>query len=480
MVDSDRNRIARGATLYNKKKENDATTKKALSRVRQRIDKLKKEGNPLEYETALHDENYFPKILSFLTKHGIEVIQYKDKYVLRRVRVRMGRLKLTSYRDYLQHLEANPLEITELKESLSINVTRFYRNRDTFDLIRDQVFPDLLQAAHLAGRKEVSVWSAGCAVGAEPYTLAMTATSSIASQIRVRIHATDIKNELLSIARNGKYSDQYVAEMEEPEIYKFFHKISDSEYEVIPSIKRLVNFSQHDLMKDPYPANFDMIICRNVLIYVDREAQVEIVKKFMDSLRPGGVLCLGRTETLFGDWRSSMKIISTKHRIYQKIPQSGLVMKPVAPEVDRERKRVKKTSSIRDSKSEISRRTAELENFRKTYEERKKTWEERMAKYRSEREERAKTRTFSSSSTNNFRQSIRDKNKPDMGINPNRFAPGGSLSYLRSSLKKTKAEKDATVKDRKEVMDIKPTDTPEEIYRKLQAKKKAREKRFRN
>lgn len=374
-------RVARGATLYSKKdKENKDKSE------RQPVD-INNLQFPTENIKSIPDTEYEDRVISELGKAGIEVNQYKKRYLLRRIRVRLGRLRLNTYREYLDHIRKNPGEIAKLQESLSINVTRFFRNRDTFDELKQAILPELVRTVNKNNNRDIKMWSAGCAVGAEPYTLAIICEQVIPSNINVRILGTDIKDELLSTARYGIYSEPYLAEMSDYEITKYFDRTENGDFSLKSSIKKCVQFNNIDLMKLDFPQGLDLIVCRNVLIYVDRDAQNDIIAHFFKSLNPGGYLVLGRTETLFSDWRKHVNIVSTKHRIYQK--------KESAINVDVEDfkrplfdKKTKKDTEkvIKAIEIKSNNRLDDLRNFKKTFEERKKLWEEKLEQQKKERE----------------------------------------------------------------------------------------------
>ncbi|MCE7737400.1 MAG: protein-glutamate O-methyltransferase CheR [Candidatus Heimdallarchaeota archaeon] len=515
MVEQDKKKVARGATLYSdktKKVRNSPEDNEIRNRVRKRIREMNSE--PLStIIKPVKDEKYKKQVIEFLGRHGIEVTSYKERYITRRVKVRLGRLRLSSYKDYLLYLQSNPQEIRSVKESLSINVTRFFRNRDTFDLIKEKMFPEMLNRAKETSKLELKLWSAGCAVGAEPYSLAILAADSIASQIKVNILATDVKNELISIAKSGVYNEQYLAEMDKIEVTKNFKKISEENFELLNSIKKLVTFRQHDLMKDSYPSNLDMIVCRNVLIYVDRDTQLEIVKKFFDALRPGGILVLGRTETLFGDWRKDVDILSTKHRIYQKKAGLGSSYKmqiedkreKFTEKISRKRSApISKRSTLKSQITTQDSRLEELRDFRKTFEERKAIWDlqiEEQEKTVGERSIKSHPRTFRSVSSSIDRSKLKTKTTsslkedtsktkriPSGKLTGEKFKAGlkprtdkGILSNYRSMLVKTKNPvRTASVrrdKKKENNLEFNYKQTPEEIYRTLMKKKRQREAR---
>ena len=372
-------KVAKGATLgigsgpesYRSNKERRMVRKKSIGSF----------PLPIERNDNL-DYGVIPKIIAFLEQYGVMIKSYKEKYIARRLKVRMNRLGIQTFAHYLSYLKTHPHEISTLKESFSINVTRFFRNRDTFELIRDYIVPAIAKQTKGEG-KTLRIWSAGCAVGAEPYTIAMIFDEEVKrNNIRLQILATDINPELLEIAKYGIYDPSYLSEMTTQEAMQFFNLTPDGNYEVKRSIKAYVTFQQHDLMKDQYPKGFDVIFCRNVLIYIDKEAQKDIITKFIDSLNPNGYLAIGRTETLFGNWKDSLRTISGIHRIYQKTrdldaDQEGVVLPSQIRKQDGKRTLVSKSISKERSKR-LNSRMAELANFRQRFEERKNRWEKKM------------------------------------------------------------------------------------------------------
>lgn len=315
--DISKNRVARGATLSARSGPKSANLKLVTKRVKKPHNKKKNTSQPINIR-GKDIENLDP-VLSFLKKSGIGVAAYKRGYLIRRTRARIGRLGLDTYVDYLHYLRNNPKEIIQLQDTLSINVTRFFRNEDTFNFIRDNVLPDLEKINSDSISKKIKIWSAGCAVGAEPYSIAMLCSDRKELVGKVAISASDINRDLIEIAQNGVFSPSYLAEMTESQARKYFIMDIDQNYMIKPSIKKLVKFDQIDLTKDTFPSNYDMIICRNVLIYLDSSMQKIIYEKFYKSLKVGGILVLGRTETLHGPWKEKYKVSSSTHRVYVKI-----------------------------------------------------------------------------------------------------------------------------------------------------------------
>ncbi len=459
--DRDRRMVAKGATLFTSN-----TQKKSVKR---KFSDKKYTHQPSKIKLKqIIDPNNEGAVIKKLESAGIEVNAYKKRYLMRRIKARMSKLNLNSYKGYLEVLNKSKKEITELHESLSINVTRFFRNRDTFETIRDEILPALVKNARVNNRSEIKIWSAGCAVGAEPYSLAMIASDVVPSSVNVRIFASDIKDELINIARFATYSDQYVAEMHPFEINSYFNMNEHGEYIVKPHIKKMVSFSNIDLMKDSYPTGIDLILCRNVLIYIEKESQKKIISNFFRSIRENGMVILGRTETLFVDWRKHIKIISTKHRIYQKIGDTPDEM----PSLDFQNTRtITKRKPVTTSHQK---RLDELKNFRKTYEDRRKSWEERI-KTRSSKSNvlNASDRRFAKNRIIEPNKVSRDKYKARepksrKSISHSTSRSGG-LSNYRDSLKRSPRSISS-------LNNLVGSKSPEEVYRELKKRRSKRKK----
>ena len=270
----------------------------------------------------IEDSEDLQSIISYLIRSGRQITAYKEKYVTRRVRVRMSRLGIASYSKYNSYLRSEASELKKLSASLSINVTRFFRNRDTFEFLKSSVFPELLKRK-VNGK--IKIWSAGCAVGAESYSLAMLAYKFFVSQRKdFTIYGTDVSQELLLIAEKGIYAANYLAELNETEATEFFTRRSDGYYCVKPHIKEKVKYSTQNLLSSQFLKGMDLIVCRNVLIYIGRDTQIKIFDKFATSLNLNGFLVLGRTESMINFPNPSLQVFSPIHRIFQKIENTEI------------------------------------------------------------------------------------------------------------------------------------------------------------
>jgi len=230
-------------------------------------------------------------------RRGIDFSSYKVPTLLRRLNRRLvatGMADVASYRRYLQD---NPNEERHLISSFLIKVTRFFRDAPLYDYLRAEILPELIAAAG-DQRRELRVWSAGCATGEEPYSLAMLIAEAMGGTNRfgVRIFATDLDEDAIAFARRGIYSPATVANLD-PELVDRYFTRRDGSYEIRKAIRSMVVFGHHDLGQRPPFPHVDLILCRNVLIYFTANLQQQALDAFAYSLRDGGYLVLGSSET---------------------------------------------------------------------------------------------------------------------------------------------------------------------------------------
>ncbi len=251
---------------------------------------------------------------------GLTPDVYKDKCLRRRIAVRMRACGVHTYTDYLAVLQRVPPECERLRDALTINVTRFYRNRETWDLLRGSIVPELVAARE--GR--IAAWSAGCASGEEAYTVAMLvaeadrAAGHAERLDRLEIDATDVDRASLERAVSARYRPDAITEL--PADLAARYLVPETEgYRVVPELIRRVTVSRLDLGADPplRPA-YDLILCRNVVIYFDRPMQERLFLTFASRLSPGGVLVLGKVETLLGPARDRLHLVDARERIYRR------------------------------------------------------------------------------------------------------------------------------------------------------------------
>jgi chemotaxis methyl-accepting protein methylase len=250
-------------------------------------------------------------LLAKIERRGLMVTNYKEPCLRRRLAVRMRARGVHTYGDYARLLDTAPDEFDLLLDALTINVTRFFRNPETYAAVRERVVPDL--AAH---HGPVAVWSAGCATGEEPYTLAILFTE-LAGRTRVRIDATDLDPGALAFLQRAEYPASAVEEVPPDLLRRYFSK--GPPYALAREVGKLVHPRRHDLTRDPAPAPpYHLIVCRNVVIYFDRATQEQLFQRFFDALVPGGWLLLGKVETLFGPARQRFAVEDARERLFRR------------------------------------------------------------------------------------------------------------------------------------------------------------------
>ena len=230
----------------------------------------------------------------------MECSQYKDRFLRRRLTVRMRARGANTYQDYLGVLRADPGEIDALVAALAINVSSFFRDAPVFDALRHAVLSPLLAERAQRGERTISIWSAGCASGEEPYSIAIVLKELLKEEFtcwNIAIQATDVDAGALARGRRGRYPPSSFRDPQAEYVQRNF-VLEDGDYTLDPEIRRVVTFQQHDLTRQPPPSRYDLIFCRNVLIYFNRERQSELVQRLVESLSPGGYLVLGMVEMI--------------------------------------------------------------------------------------------------------------------------------------------------------------------------------------
>lgn len=255
-------------------------------------------GAPAPSSTA--GEDLTPVLLKQVLAHnGLDFTRYKRASILRRLQRRMVATGTASLSDYLTYLDRSPDEYTRLITSFLVKVTSFFRDDELFRYLKERVIPDILAYARAHGAQEVRAWSAGCATGEEAYSLAILLREALgeeASDLAIRIYATDVDTAAIAFARRGVYSPAALLGMP-PEYRQRYFRPVDGGFVIAEELRRLVIFGEHDLGRDaPFP-RLDLVLCRNVLIYFTRELQQRASKLFAFSLREGGYLALGKAES---------------------------------------------------------------------------------------------------------------------------------------------------------------------------------------
>ncbi len=252
---------------------------------------------------------------------GFDCSQYRETYIKRRVAVRLRRNHVQSYREYVLFLKRNPDEYNSLINALTINVTHFFRSPGTYRVFKRVVLPGLIEDKKAAGSGRIRIWSAGCASGEEPYSIAMASSEVLGKEMGnycVSIIGTDIDDSSLVIAKKGEYTKHRVKGIDQWYLNRYFTKSDDDAYTVNDRLRGMVRFKRHNLLTDKHPGRMDVIFCRNVIIYLSRELQEGLFDNFYRGLNKGGYLIIGKVETLSKDIRKKFKVVDNKEHVYRK------------------------------------------------------------------------------------------------------------------------------------------------------------------
>jgi chemotaxis protein methyltransferase CheR len=273
-------------------------------------------------------DSFLEKILAEVRKlTGMDFAQYRQKTVVNRVANRMADLGHRTTKAYWRQLQGNGAECLALTEYISINVSCFFRNPIVFEILAQRVLPELLEKKRKAGSQEMRIWSAGCASGEEPYSVAILLHQLLTKEQQewtVHIFATDTDESSLDQARTGVYSKERLEDAKLGLVRQYFHPKGE-DFEILPEIRDMVLFSRDDLTSSKLSApadsvfgGFDLIFCRNVLIYLKTTLQSAVCKKLGHSLNNGGFLILGEAEHLPRSLDEEFMMLGDVNRIFKK------------------------------------------------------------------------------------------------------------------------------------------------------------------
>ncbi|MDD3803590.1 MAG: protein-glutamate O-methyltransferase CheR [bacterium] len=264
------------------------------------------------------DDIDYQMLIEYIRRNiSIDGNLYKERPFKRRLNVRIRHNGLTGYREYLDFLKTNKEEMQKLKDTLTINVTRFFRNRETFDFIEQVVLRNLIK-----NNQKIRILSAGCSTGEEPYSLSMIMKNYLrAYEQQFEIVGIDVDTPSIEKARIGIYSEFSFMELKTEEIERNFRK-NGVYYILSDDIKKNVEFVIMDIKESEQLlqlGKFDLIVCRNILIYFSKDFQEKIIADFHRMLKNDGYLVLGKVEILTGHVKELFETVNRKERVFKKI-----------------------------------------------------------------------------------------------------------------------------------------------------------------
>lgn len=273
-------------------------------------------NNAREFEYTQEDFDFLRKISN--QHSGILVPDDKFDMFYSRLSKRVRLLGFTRFKQYCDYLQHHPeQEFTEFINAVTTNLTSFFREKHHFDYLAETVLPELLKKNQ--AQRQIKVWSAGCSTGEEPYSLAMTLLENVPSGWDVKILATDLDTNVLATAAEGIYALERVTSIGEQRLKRWFQKgvgAQSRKARARADLRRIIHFKQLNLMQDwPMQGVFDVIFCRNVLIYFDRDTKARLVNRYAGLLRQGGHLFIGHSESLH---QIDVPFMLVGHTIYRK------------------------------------------------------------------------------------------------------------------------------------------------------------------
>ncbi len=249
---------------------------------------------------------------------GVDYNNYSERHLRRRFHARMRVVETPRFEDYLKYFKKNKAETEKLRELLTVNVTKFKRDEDVWNILEDEVIPHILERKKDDIFKKVKVWSAGCATGEEPYSLAISyLKNDRGKKFSLSIRATDLDEEALNFARYGRYPSKSVKNLSTSEKRKFFGK-ENGEWVVKKDVKELVKYERKDIFKTSFTKKFDLILCRNLMIYFNNESKSELMERLVESLNEGGFLVIGMAENLRAPAKDKVEAYNLKKRVFIK------------------------------------------------------------------------------------------------------------------------------------------------------------------
>jgi len=264
----------------------------------------------------------FEALLNYIKQNrGFDFTGYKRSSLMRRVDKRMQLIGVEDYASYLNYLEVHPDEFAHVFNTILINVTEFFRDPAAWDFLKTEIIPKI--AANRNGQP-IRIWSAGCASGEEPYSVAMLMAEALGFDgvgDNIKIYATDVDEEALSHARQATYTEREVAGVPEELRVRYFD-IVDKKYVFHKELRRAVIFGRQDIIQDPPISRIDLLICRNTLMYFNSDLQTIILNRFHFALDSSGFLFLGRAEMLFSHG-SLFTPVDLRPRVFAKVPATN-------------------------------------------------------------------------------------------------------------------------------------------------------------
>ena len=251
-----------------------------------------------------YEYNEFKKDVYKLTNINLDL--YKERQMKRRIESLIARKGFSGFEDFFKGMKQDVDLLHTFVTYLTINVSQFYRNPAQWETFDKEIIPYLIQNFG----KKITIWSAACSTGDEPYTIAMILAKHLDFN-EFNVIATDIDDEVLKYAKEGVYSSKSLVDLPKEYLNKYFKQIDDGNFKVSDELKARISFKKHNLLEDAYFNDVNMIVCRNVVIYFTDEAKDDVYRKFNRSLKKDGILFIGSTEQILKSKDLGFEVLKT-------------------------------------------------------------------------------------------------------------------------------------------------------------------------
>jgi chemotaxis methyl-accepting protein methylase len=253
-------------------------------------------------------------------ERGLDLHQYRRAYVERRLAARMRALNMHTYRQYERFIDEHPEEYAKMLDTLTINVTDFFRDTTVYDVVREEILPQLIKDKVAMRQRSIRIWSAGCATGEEAYSIAIAvlgAMGSRADEFLLTVFGTDIDPKALETAKRGVYDLSKLEHIPKGDQRRFVETTAEG-FTFSREVTQHLKFRRLNLFEDEPIKIVDAIFCRNVFIYFTREQQARVLERFWSALHKGGYLVLGRSEKMAQSLVGRFDLVSGRERVYRK------------------------------------------------------------------------------------------------------------------------------------------------------------------
>ena len=269
----------------------------------------------------MEDDRQYKFLLDKLMRNtNIDFNGYRPQFVKRRLQNRLNSAGCNNYWEYISLLNKDPKEYDRLIETLTIKESYFFRDTEVFKLLENGIIPELVSQKQAEGAKKIRAWSCGTAFGQEAYSMAILLREVLGNRTKdfdIKILATDIDKDTLERAPWGSYDKRALRKMAPHLLFKYFTRFQDR-YVVSDRVRVLVSFEHHDIVSGIPKRGMDLVLCRNLLIYFEKELQEKVLHNLYAALNPGGFLILGKTETITKQMRDYFNVVDLRERIYRK------------------------------------------------------------------------------------------------------------------------------------------------------------------